>query len=131
MATSTLPDPSKPTAEALQDALDEYDRLFIVHASRITAYDQAHRLLHRSSAVLYRLEREAPSPSPIPWLHENRKRYVSYLRGSAGSKMRLAREEIRVIRVEIKRTEELVRVVYFCRCPKEDVLTPQDYRLLN
>ena len=108
MATSTVSDSSKSTAKALQDARIEYDRLFCVHDSRITAYNTAHGMVHRSIAILYRLER-GPQISPsFPWLHENRKRYVSYLRSSAGDRMKVAREEVKSIRVEIKRIKEVV-----------------------
>lgn len=109
MAESSMPDAPKSTAEALQDALDEYDRLFRIHDSRIFAYNEAHGVVHRSTVALYQLERGPRTFSPdFPWLHENRRRYTLHLRISAGNRMKQAREEVRTIRVEIKKTKELV-----------------------
>lgn len=108
MATLTVLDSPKSTAEALQEALIEYDRLFSIHDSRIVAYNSAHGIVHRSSAILYQLERGPQTYSSFPWLHENRKRYVFHLRTSAGHRMKEAREEVRAIRVELKRVKEVV-----------------------
>lgn len=109
MAESSMPDAPKSTAEALQDAHDEYDRLFRIHESRIIAYNEAHGVVHRSTVALYQLERGPRTiPPDFPWLHENRKRYTLHLRTSAGKRMKQAREEVRIIRVEIKKTKELV-----------------------
>ncbi|KAI4133058.1 MAG: hypothetical protein LQ347_002310 [Umbilicaria vellea] len=95
MADSSIPDAPKSTAEALQDALNKYDRLFRIHDSRIFAYIEAHDEVHRSTVALYQLDRGPPIFSPdFPWLHENSRRYTLHLRTSAGKQMKQVREEI-------------------------------------